>query len=202
MDNFEFASDKQIVFFDLDDVLFPEKDYLLQVYYLFAQFIEYSEQLNAQQLLDFMRTEYEQNGPDSVFSKTAAQFNIPQKYVENFDRLHQNARLPLKLLLFQKILDFLQSLVVDRKKIILLTDADPEMQLNKIRQTEWNGLEKYLQVFFTRELNLTKPEVIQNLLSTNSLTVNDALLVGAKKNDEEISKLLNLPYIESLKIYN
>jgi len=202
MDNFEFARDKQIVFFDLDDVLFPEKDYLLQVYYLFAQFIEYSEQLNAQQLLEFMHKTYAEEGTDLLFDKTANRFSIPEKYKENFDRLHQNARLPLKLLLFQNMLSFLQELIVNRKKIVLVIDGDPETQLNKIKQTEWNGLEKYLTVFFTYELNLPKSDVFKNVLSESDLTVNDALLVGAKKNDEEISKLIKLPYIESLKIYN
>ena len=34
---------KKAFVFELDNVLYPEKDYLLQVYYLFASFLEYSE---------------------------------------------------------------------------------------------------------------------------------------------------------------
>lgn len=50
MDAYELVKDKQIVIFELDNVLYPEKDYLLQVYYLFAQFIEYSEQKKMRKL--------------------------------------------------------------------------------------------------------------------------------------------------------
>ena len=201
MDSYQFAKDKQIVFFELDDVLFPSKDYLLQVYYLFAQFMEYSEQKNAQSILDFMRLEYENAGANNLFEKTAQQFELSNTYKHNFDLLHKNARLPLKLLLYKNMLLFLQELVVNRKQIAIVTAGDPEQQLNKIKQTEWNGLEKYLTVYFADELNQSKAEIFQNILNNNNLLVNDALVVGANKFDEQQSKLINLPYIVSLEIY-
>ena len=197
----QYAKDKQIVIFELDDVLFPAKDYLLQVYYLFAQFIEYTEQKNAQSILDFMRLEYVSNGSDQLFEKTAKKFELADTYQHNFDLLHLNARLPLKLLLFKNMLDFLQELVIERKKIYIVTTGNPEQQLNKIKQSEWNGLEKYLTVFFADELNLPKSEIFQNILSDNNLSAKDALVVGANKFDEQQSKLINLPYIVSLEIY-
>ncbi len=201
MEGRQYAKDKQIVIFELDDVLFPAKDYLLQVYYLFAQFIEYTEQKNAQSILDFMRLEFESNGSDQLFEKTAKKFELADTYQHNFDLLHLNARLPLKLLLFKNMLDFLQELVIERKKIYIVTTGNPEQQLNKIKQTEWNGLEKYLTVFFADELNLPKSEIFQNILSDNNLSAKDALVVGANKFDEQQSKLINLPYIVSLEIY-
>jgi FMN phosphatase YigB (HAD superfamily) len=201
MDAYQYVKDKQIVIFELDDVLFPEKDYLLQVYYLFAQFIEYTEQKSAQPILEFMRASYESDGAEKLFEQTASQFAIDTKYKHNFDLLHQNARLPLKLLLYKNMLEFMQELVVDRKQIFIVTAGNPEQQLNKIKQTEWNGLEQYLTVYFAEELNLTKAEIFQNILSSNNLSPNQALVVGANKFDEQQSKLINLPYIVSLEIY-
>ena len=202
MDAHQLVKDKQIVIFELDDVLFPAKDYLLQVYYLFAQFIEYTEQKNAKSILEFMRSEYESSGTDKLFEKTAQKFELSVTYQHNFDLLHQTARLPLKLLLYQNMLKFLQELVVDRKQIYIVTAGDPEQQLNKIKQTEWNGLEKYLTVYFADELNQPKAEIFQNILSSNNLSAGNALVVGANKFDEQQSDLVYLPYIESLEIYN
>ncbi|TCD26244.1 haloacid dehalogenase [Pedobacter psychrodurus] len=201
MDANQYVKDKQIVIFELDDVLFPEKDYLLQVYYLFAQFIEYTEQKSAQPILEFMRAAYESNGTEKLFEETANQFAIDVKYQHNFDMLHQNARLPLKLLLYKNMLGFMQELVVDRKQIFIVTAGNPAQQLNKIKQTEWNGLEQYLTVYFVEELGLAKSEIFQNILNSNNLSHNQALVVGANKFDEQQSKLINLPYIESLEIY-
>lgn len=202
MDAYQIVKDKQIVIFELDDVLFPSKDYLLQVYYLFAQFIEYTEQKNAQSILDFMRLTYESSGTDKLFEKTTQKFELSNTYQHNFDLLHQTARLPLKLLLYQNMLKFMQELVIDRKQIYIVTAGDPEQQLNKIKQTEWNGLEKYLTVYFADELNQPKAEIFQNILSSNNLSAGNALVVGSSKFDEQQSELVNLPYIESLEIYN
>jgi len=201
MDAYELVKDKQIVIFELDDVLYPEKDYLLQVYYLFAQFIEYSEQKNAQAILDFMRGEFEQSGVEDLFLKTSKAFEIDAKYQYNFDLLHQNARLPLKLLLFKNLLEFMQELVIERKKIFIVTAGNPDQQLNKIKQTEWNGLENYLTVYFADEMGVEKAEIFQKILNDNNLSPDDTLVVGANNFDEQQSKLMNLPYIVSLEIY-
>ena len=201
MNAYQKIKDKDLVIFELDNVLFPEKDYLLQVYYLFAQFIEYTEQKTATPILEFMRNEFETNGTSDLFEKTIAKFGIDLKYKHNFDLLHLNARLPLKLLLYQNMLEFLQELVVERKKIYIVTAGNPGQQLNKIKQTEWNGLENYLTVYFSEELNQPKSEIFQNILANNNLSPDKALVVGANNLDEQQSNLINLPYIVSLDVY-
>ena len=95
----------------------------------------------------------------------------------------------------------MQELVVDRKKIYIVTAGNAEQQLNKIKQTEWNGLEQYLTVYFSDELNQPKAEIFQKILNDNNLSPKEALVVGANNFDEEQSKLINLPYIVSLEIY-
>ena len=95
----QYIKHKKAVVLGLDNVLYPKKDYLLQVYYLFAEFISYSEQIDAKEILLYMTSEYTANGEVNLFEKTANKFNIPLKYLSNFILLHQTARLPLKLLL-------------------------------------------------------------------------------------------------------
>ncbi|WP_432710322.1 HAD family hydrolase [Pedobacter sp.] len=139
--------------FELDNVLYPEKDFLLQVYYLFSQFMEYSEQIEANAILKFMQETYAESGPENLFEKTASQFHIDEKYKLNFDLLQRNVRLPLKLLLFEPISQFLKEIVATAKPIFLLVSGNPEAQLNKIKQVDWQGLEQYLTVYFKEELN-------------------------------------------------
>ncbi|MGF1926134.1 MAG: haloacid dehalogenase, partial [Bacteroidia bacterium] len=115
-----YITEKRAFIFGLDNILFPEKDYLLQVYYLFSEFMEYTEQLNAKEMTSFMQEMYVKQGSNSIFEKTASKFDIPSKYKSNFEMLHENARLPLKLLLYQKILDLLQEITIERKEIYLL----------------------------------------------------------------------------------
>lgn len=182
----DYIKNKKAFILGLDNVLYPEKDYLLQVYYLFAEFIEYSEQLNAKAILVFMQQEFESHGIVNIFEKTAVQFNIPKKYKDNFILLHQNARLPLKLLLYQQVLSFLQEVVIERKDIFLLIDGDPIQQLNKIKQIEWHGLEKYLKVYFADEFE-PKPsqKSLQYIIDQNQLAKQELLMVGFSAADEE-----------------
>ncbi|KIO74964.1 haloacid dehalogenase [Pedobacter lusitanus] len=168
---------KQAFVFGLDDVLYPVKDYQLQVYYLFAQFIEYGEQLDAGEIILFMNETYLKDGAEDIFAKTAAKFELPQKYIINFDLLQQNAKLPLKLLLFAPVLDFLKEIRAAGKPIFLLVDGDPVQQLNKIRQMEWNGLEQFLTVYFSAETG-TFEQTLDMLVMKHDLKKKEVLVIG------------------------
>lgn len=192
----QYIKGKKAVVFGLDNVLYPEKDYLLQVYYLFAEFISYTEQMDAKKILAFMTEEYTAYGEVNIFNKTAEKFNIPLKYSSNFILLHQTARLPLKLLLYQQILSFLQELVVERLDIFLLVDGKPEMQINKIKQLEWHGLEQYLKVYFSEEFeNKPSTKSLEFIINQHQLKKEEILIVGFKKEEEQFAALANVHFL-------
>ena len=60
----DIAPGKTAFVFELDNVLYPEKDYLYQVYYLFAGFLEYTELLDAKVLVSLMVKTFEEEGRD------------------------------------------------------------------------------------------------------------------------------------------
>ena len=185
--------------FELDDVLYPERDYLLQVYYLFANFIEFTETVPASnELVSFLKSAYEHHGPDGLFERASQMFGIDEKYRENFKRLHLIAQLPLKLVLFPHMLTLLQNMVIDRKQIFLVTNGDPATQLNKIRQVEWHGLEQYLVVYFADEIK-PKPEtdVLEYILSKHQLLRKDLVVVGRSDIDEEFASAAGIDFVDS-----
>jgi FMN phosphatase YigB (HAD superfamily) len=197
-----YIKEYQAFIFDLDNVIYPERDFLLQVYYLFAQFMEYTEQLNAQELIDFMKVEYETAGSAGIFEKTASRFGIAGQYKENFELLHRNAKLPLKLLLFEPVMQFMQDLVVDRKELFLLVSGDPEQQLNKIRQVEWAGLEQYLRVYFVDEI-AAKPstESLNYLIDTHGLNKKETMMLGQSLQDQEMAEVVGINYLKVDKLF-
>ncbi|RZJ76437.1 MAG: HAD family hydrolase [Flavobacterium sp.] len=197
----DIIKDSKAFVLGLDNIVYPEKDYLLQVYYLFSEFMAYSEQADANQILAFMKTEFEQTGVEEIFEKTASNFNLPDKYKANFDLLHQNARLPLKLLLYKQVLTFLQEVIVERKNIFLLVDGDPAMQLNKIKQTEWNGLDQYMKLYFTAEFK-PKPNAnsLQFIMESNEVFQADILLIGNAETDELFAQNAGVKYFNVTKL--
>jgi FMN phosphatase YigB (HAD superfamily) len=188
---------KQAFVFELDNVLYPEKDYLLQVYYLFASFLEYTEMLDAKEMLSVMTIAYNEYGHDAVFDALQKEFNVDSKYAQNFQHLLGNAKLPLKLLLYQQMLDLMQEIVVDRKKLFIVTNGNPEQQLNKIRQIEWHGLEQYLICYFANEYaSKPEPDAIHTLIHEHNLQRRDLLMIGQTKTDQLSAEASGIDYIE------
>ncbi|MES2427834.1 MAG: HAD hydrolase-like protein [Bacteroidota bacterium] len=170
---------KSAFVFELDDVIYPEKDYLFQVYYLFASFVEYTELFDAKVITDLMVTTYNTEGPDKVFDTVKEKFALDEKYRINFQHLLLTVKLPLKLLVYQTVLDLLQDIVVDRKKIFIVTNGNPALQLNKIKQTDWHSLETYLTCYFAEEtLPMPESDVLELLMKEHSLKRNDILMIG------------------------
>jgi FMN phosphatase YigB (HAD superfamily) len=188
---------KKAFIFELDDVLYPRKDYDLQVYYLFAQFLEFQEAYPpANDLVQFMKKVYENHGPERIFDKAREVYGFDEKFRENFERLHRDAKLPLKLLLFQNMLSLLQEIVVDRKQIFIVTAGDPLEQLNKIKQTEWHGLEKFLKVYFADEIAAKPdPAVLKRIMDENILNTSDLIIFGAGLSDEIFATTAGIDYL-------
>jgi len=183
--------------FSLDNVLYPERDYLLQVYYLFSNFIEFTEGFPvATDLIDFFKNAYLNHGSDGIFDRAKDAFVIDEKYRDNFNRLHTTARLPLKLLLYPNVLKLLQDIIDDRKEIIILTNGLPEIQINKIMQTEWNGLEKYLKVYYVKEI-VPKLELdaITYILKQLNLQAHELLIISSDETDKEFTNPITLNYL-------
>ena len=188
---------KKAFIFELDNVLYPEKDYLLQVYYLFAAFLEYKELLDGKVLTRLMTETYEKEGSTNVFDVVQERFKVSEEYRYNFDLLHLTARLPLKLLLYKDMLTLLQDIVVDRKQIFILTNGNPEQQLNKIKQTEWHGLEKYLTCYFADEIKpKPEPDALHYILKNHDLERRDVVMIGNSEADEFCAEAAGVDYIE------
>ena len=181
----EYLAENQAFIFELDNVIYPKKDYLLQVYYLFAQFMEYDAQISALEIVEFMKEAYFSAGEEEIFYKTAEAFKMHKKYEVNFKLLMHSAKLPLKLLIFKDVLSLLMEMVSKEKQIFLFTDGDPGMQLNKIKQMDWQGLEKYLTVYFSSETEpKPSPVGLIQLISKHQLRHEEVLMIGTAINDE------------------
>jgi phosphoglycolate phosphatase-like HAD superfamily hydrolase len=187
---------KSAFIFELDNVLYPEKDYLYQVYYLFANLLEYTELVDAKQTTNLMIDTYVSEGEQFVFDRMAEKFTIAEKYRANFDNLLITAKLPLKLLLYQNMLTLLQEIVVDRKRLFIVTNGNVEQQVNKIKQIEWHGLEKYLTCYFAEETTAKpEPDVIHLLMQEHNLQRRDIMMIENSETDRLCAEAVGIDYI-------
>jgi len=186
---------KKAFIFELDDVIYPEKDYLYQVYYLFASLLEYSELIDAKETTNLMINTYTSKGKDAVFENLKQVLHIDEKFRNIFTNLMVTAKLPLKLLVYKNILNLLQEMVIDRKKIFIVTNGNPDQQLNKIKQTEWHGLEPYLIAYFAEEtFAKPEPDVINLLIKEHDLQRRDILMIENSETDRLCAEVCGIDY--------
>ncbi|WP_183557691.1 HAD family hydrolase [Mucilaginibacter sp. SP1R1] len=186
---------KSAFIFELDNVLYPQKDYLYQVYYLFANLLEYTELVDAKATTNLMIDTYVAEGEHAVFDRMAENFTIAEKYRANFDNLLVTAKLPLKLLLYQNMLSLLQEVVVDRKKLFIVTNGNVEQQVNKIKQIEWHGLEKYLTCYFAEEtVSKPEPDVLHLLMQEHNLQRRDIVMIENSETDRLCAETVGIDY--------
>ena len=152
----EITFDKQVYLFEIDDVLIERADYILQVYYLFGSFYEFTEGTsNANDIAQFMKKVRQYHGEEKVFDAAIEMYGIDPKYKENFDRLQANAHIPLRINLKPEVEQLLVDLEKDNKQVAILTKGNPVEQLNKLRFINWGkaeGLKNKLKVYFEDEL--------------------------------------------------
>ncbi len=185
----EVCKNKKAVVFDFDNTLYPEKDYLYQVYYLIGQFIEYQEGHEHERVTRFLVDEFEKSGRKNLFDKLIERYSLAPEYMENCLRLLRTAKLPLKLVLFENMKDLLKKLIADEKKIFILTNGNPEQQFNKIMQVEWHGLQHHIQVYFSNEFKpKPAPDGMIHLLKENNLHPEDVVFIGDSEEDSECAK--------------
>ncbi len=188
-------SKKTAFIFEFDNVLYPEKDYLLQIYYLFTQFLEFELGItNARAITDFMKENHE-NGEDKILEKTLYHFDLSFDYRENFNRLMMQAKLLLPLILYPDALKTLKKLSANGKKIFLLTAGNPLVQLNKIKQTVWEGLEKEIKIYFTDEIKpKPSPNALLLIINSNHLNADDVIFIGISEDDRQMAISANISY--------
>lgn len=187
---------KRAFVFDLDNTLYPEKDYLYQVYYMVGQFLEYQETYDHQIITKYLIDEFEKNGRAHIFDKLIQQFNLKEEYVENCIRLLRTARLPLKLLLFKEAEWMLNELVNKGKEIYILTNGHPEQQYNKVTQIEWNGLHKNIRCYFANEIvPKPAPDGLYKIMEEHNLTKDEMVFVGDADIDENCAKAAGVEFV-------
>lgn len=173
--------DRSLYLFELDDVLFSRRDYLLQVYYLFGSFYEFAEgTVKANDMAEFMKKVYDHHGEEAVFPAAKVLFGIDDKYESNLQRLQANAQLPLKLLLPEAQADLLLRLAEQNKQIAVLTKGNPVEQLNKLKFIDWgsaDSIKHTLKVFFVDELEFKSFVPIDYIASEYSLPTEQIFIV-------------------------
>lgn len=180
---------------DLDNTIYPEKDYLFQVYYLIGQFIEYQEGFAHDLVTQYLVNEFQSNGRHLLFDKMIAHFGLPETYLENCFRLLRTAKLPLPLLIFEDMLLRMKDAAAAGLQLFIFTNGNPEQQLNKIKHLEWHGLDQQIKCYFCNEIApKPAPDALFQLLADHQLAKEEVLFIGDADIDEDCASAAGVDF--------
>lgn len=189
---------KKALILGFDDVLYPEKDYVLQVFYMFGQFIEFIEAKPVSKAItEDLKSLYLSTQAFPKFEAIAEKYDLKPTYKDKLERLYHQVQLPLRLDTYPIINELLQALIEKEISIFVLTQGDPFMQLNKLKQMNLLGLEKHLKLYFLDELNFKKLDPISFILEENDLKIEDVFLLDKVENINLYKGLNPIEYLDS-----
>jgi phosphoglycolate phosphatase-like HAD superfamily hydrolase len=103
--------------------------------------------------------------------------------------------LPLPLLIFEDMLLRLQEASEAGLRLFVLTNGNPEQQLNKIKHLEWHGLDQHIKCYFCNEIApKPAPDAMLILLADHQLAPSEVLFLGDANIDEDCAKAAGVDF--------
>lgn len=179
--------------FDLDDTLYPERQYILQGFLAVAQY------LSNENGLDLIETYLEivsifKSGSEKVFDDLLSRKGIIKSPADLINVYRSSER---RLFLYSDVPDTMKSLKTLGNKLALLTNGNCEVQRRKIKILE---LEKFFDDIFVLDefgKEFWKPStLIFDIIYNNwNGSLRDYIFVGNAQEDLEFTKRLGIKFI-------
>jgi len=179
--------------FDLDDTLYPEKQYIFQGFWAVAQFLQSKYELSGVKIyLEFVSIFRE--GSNKVFDNFLYGENITENSLKLVN-IYRNAK--RKLSLYPDVLRSLKSLRDFGNKLVLVTNGRSEIQKEKIKILK---IEKYFDDVFVLDdfgKEYWKPSVLifNKIYNEYKGNLIDYLFIGNGQEDLEFSRHTKIKFI-------
>ncbi len=199
MDILEFSPFKKynLVVFDLDDTLYPERDYLFAAYDSIAQLV--SERVGGNSLIysDFLKKTFIDVGRSNLFDSFINEFNLSNTV--NINELLSILRTnECHLFLYKKAISLLDYLQNENISITIFTNGNLIQQRNKVRCLHLKEVFPAIEVYYAAEYEpKPSPLGLNIIISDYKVSTNSTLLIGDSVTDYEAARAAGVDYLNS-----
>jgi phosphoglycolate phosphatase-like HAD superfamily hydrolase len=201
-----------VIFFDLDDTLYPEIEYLQAAFGAIGQFFEKKHALNARQMESFLTTTFKEDGRQNLFNQCFNHFKeeINAKNLENTEGglsekifinmcldILRTVKIPEKIALFPYVYPLIPQLLKEKKQIFVLTNGNVSQQKNKINSINWASFADSITFVFANEF-APKPsaKVFTDFLEPHFKLRNRTMLfIGDAQTDEQFCQNIGIDFL-------
>lgn len=169
---------------DLDNTLIDENEYLFQAYEEIAR----KNNFDVNIMIEIFMNE----GRDYLFDKMIARFGGKLK-----DYLYtlRTVKLLDKLEVYPVMVNLLNKIIKKKERIFVVTNGNQIQQINKVRQTDWNGLDKHI-TFIYADMIYPKPDRRLFNWLRDKYIIRDAIMVGDSKIDHKFAINSSIQFIQ------
>ncbi len=170
------------IIFDLDDTLYPEKDYVFSGFEVISNFLQKKYHLDAKNSLQFLQSNFEANGRDKIFDLLLStimpeqQKNEQLAVIKEMVEIYRNHSPNIDLNI--ETIDLLNEIKCSGWKMSIVTDGLPLMQKNKIQSL---GLDSFFDtIIYCWEYKCPKPSPIGFKIASEKMNIDieNCLIVG------------------------
>jgi HAD superfamily hydrolase (TIGR01549 family) len=173
--------------FDLDNTIYDEEDYLFQAYKAISQKLAgFALGYNENDLLAIILEIYSKEGRDKLFDKFLFRVGLDITYITECLKILRSFNPELSIEIKSKVKNILASLIEKKKPVFVLTNGNPEQQMNKIRNIRWDGLDKTISFIMADEFEpKPSPSGIIHILNITGSEKKEAIMTGDMETDKE-----------------
>ena len=175
--------------FDLDDTLYPEIKYLHEAYFKISQYLEYKTKIDSKIIYDFLVINFKEKGRINLFDRMFLHFDIKPAFLSDILNILRTFESERKIPLYFKIYNILPKVIEQSKKVFVVTNGNVIQQKNKVKNIEWNSLDKDLIFVYANEFE-KKPsnKCINYIKKIHSIRTDSTIMIGDSLTDKKFSK--------------
>lgn len=182
--------------FDLDDTLYPEKDYLYQGYKAIDKELSSMYHIKKGEISSFLISTFESEGRKQLFDKLFDHFNINKSSLKDVLQVLRNFKPPKKISLYPLFYDLIPQIINSSERVFIVTNGNPIQQKNKVNNIDWKSLDKELVFVFANEFKRKPSKDSFNHIKNKYLIKEDStIMIGDADTDKEFAENCNIDFI-------
>lgn len=191
-----------LIVFDLDDTLYPERDYLFAAYDSIAKLVADRSGSNERVYSEYLKKSFINGGRGNLFDSFINEFNLSNT-VSIQEMLHILRTNYCVLSLYRKAKDLLDYLQIEGVVSVIFTNGNLTQQRNKISCLKLKESYPAVAVYYAAEYEpKPSPVGLKAILRDYNVDLKKALVVGDSATDYEAAKAAGIDYLDSHLLHN
>ena len=192
-------SEYTAIIFDLDNTLYEEKDYLNAAYSAIGHWV-FSQNKNQTAILYaiWLQQNFEKHGRQGLFNRFLEQFELSSELLPGMLQILRSVQIKTPLNLYPELYALPEKITRSDIKYFIVTNGNPEQQLNKIRQINWEKLVITECILASNSKPKPAPDALVGICTHYAYLPSEVLFVGDAPTDKIAADAAGIDFMDAI----